>query len=63
MYIQHISPHTYPPLAVAHSLNCFPLQQLSGPHCRQCPLLNGFGFGCYGDPRLEGVQTGSWVAG
>ncbi len=63
MYIQHISPHTYPPLAAAHSLNCFPRQQLSGPHCHRCPLLNGFGFGCYADPRLEGEQTGSWVAG
>lgn len=59
----HVSPHTYPPPAAAHSLSCFPLQQLFGPHCRQCPPLNGFGFGCHGDRRLESVLTGSWVAG
>lgn len=63
MYLKFVSPHIYPPLVAAHSLSYFPLQQPSGPHCRQCLPLNGFGFGCHGDCHLEGVLTGSWVAG
>lgn len=63
MFFKHVSPHIYPPLAAAHSLSCSPLQQLSGPHCHQCPPLNVFGFGCHGDCHLEAVQTGSWVVG
>ena len=63
MYIKHISPHTYPPQAAGHSPSCFPLQQLSVPHCRRCPPPSGFGFDCHGDCCLEGVPTGSWVAG
>lgn len=62
MFMKHISPHTCPPLAVAHSLSYFLPQQLSGPHCRQCLPLNGFGFGCHGDCHEEDVQMGFWVA-